>query len=166
MSNESQDSGEHDEHSVLANAFSDAEDFVTFVIADQLFGIPVLKVQDVLSAYNITRIPLAPPEIAGSLNLRGRIVTAMDVRLRLGLPPKEGRDSMSIVAEHDGELYSLMVDSVGEVLALKSGDYERNPPTLDPKFRDYSVGIYRLDAKLLVVLDVNRLLDYSREQAA
>lgn len=154
------------ERASSADAFAGTEDFVTFTIAEQLFGIPVLKVQDVLSAHNITRIPLAPPEIAGSLNLRGRIVTAMDVRLRLGLPAREGRTSMSIVAEHEGELYSLMVDSVGEVLALKSADWERNPPTLDSKFREYSLGIYRLDDKLLVVLDVNRLLDYGRVQAA
>src|SRR3546814_1816915 len=85
--------------------------------------------------------------MAGSLNLRGRIVTAMDVRLRLGLPPRERETSMSIVAEHEGELYSLMVDAVGEVLALKSAEWERNPPTLDPKFREYSLGIYRLDHK-------------------
>ncbi|WP_340118582.1 chemotaxis protein CheW [Pelagibius sp. 7325] len=149
-----------------AETVADTEDFVTFIIADQLFGIPVLKVQDVLSSHNITRIPLAPPEIAGSLNLRGRIVTAMDVRLRLGLRPREQTTTMSIVAEHDGELYSLMVDSVGEVLALKGSDWERNPPTLEPKFRDYSKGIYRLDDKLLVVLDVNKLLDYDRVQAA
>jgi purine-binding chemotaxis protein CheW len=149
-----------------ADAFADTEDFVTFTIADQLFGIPVLKVQDVLSTHNITRIPLAPPEIAGSLNLRGRIVTAMDVRLRLGLPPRQSGNAMSIVAEHEGELYSLMVDAVGEVLGLKSSDWERNPPTLEPKFREYSLGIYRLDHKLLVVLDVNRLLDYGRVQAA
>jgi len=154
------------ERSSGADAFADTEDFVTFTIADQLFGIPVLKVQDVLSTHNITRIPLAPPEIAGSLNLRGRIVTAMDVRLRLGLPPRQSEGAMSIVAEHEGELYSLMVDAVGEVLGLKSSDWERNPPTLDPKFRDYSLGIYRLDNKLLVVLDVNRLLDYGRVQAA
>lgn len=149
-----------------ADAFADTEDFVTFTIAEQLFGIPVLKVQDVLSTHNITRIPLAPPEIAGSLNLRGRIVTAMDVRLRLGLAPRQSGNAMSIVAEHEGELYSLMVDAVGEVLALKSSDWERNPPTLEPKFREYSLGIYRLDHKLLVVLDVNRLLDYGRVQAA
>ena len=77
------------ESSSTMESFADTEDFVTFTIADQLFGIPVLKVQDVLSAHNITRIPLAPPEIAGSLNLRGRIVTAMDVRLRLGLAPRD-----------------------------------------------------------------------------
>ncbi len=143
------------------------EEFVTFMIADQLFGIPVLQIQDVLSSYHITPIPLAPPEITGSLNLRGRVVTAIDVRLRLGLPARSAdAESMSIVAESEGELYSLMVDSVGEVLALPRSAFERNLPTLDAKFRAFSEGIYRLDGQLLVVLDVNRLLDYERSDAA
>ncbi len=143
------------------------EDFVTFTIAGQYFGISVLKVRDILSSYQITPMPLASPEIVGSLNLRGRVVTAIDLRLRIGLPPRPaGAESMSVVAENDGELYSLMVDSVGEVLALSTADYERNPPTLDPKFRAYSDGIYRLNDQLLVVLDVNRLLDYGRLEVA
>ncbi len=148
-------------------ASDETEEFVTFTIAGQLFGIPVLQIQDVLSSYQITPIPLAPPEITGSLNLRGRVVTAIDVRLRLGLSarPKEA-ESMSIVAENEGELYSLMVDSVGEVLALSQSAFERNLPTLDAKFRAFSDGIYRLDKQLLVVLDVNRLLDYERSDAA
>ncbi|MCH8926038.1 MAG: chemotaxis protein CheW [Proteobacteria bacterium] len=151
-----------------ANGASDeTEEFVTFTIAGQLFGIPVLQIQDVLSSYQITPIPLAPPEITGSLNLRGRVVTAMDLRLRLGLSARaKEAESMSIVAENEGELYSLMVDSVGEVLALSQSAYERNPPTLDAKFRTFSDGIYRLDKQLLVVLDVNRLLDYERSDAA
>ena len=145
----------------------ETEEFVTFTIAGQLFGIPVLQIQDVLSSYQITPIPLAPPEIKGSLNLRGRVVTAIDVRLRLGLAARpEEAESMSIVAENEGELYSLMVDSVGEVLALSQNAYERNLPTLDAKFRAFSDGIYRLDKQLLVVLDVNRLLDYERSDAA
>jgi len=145
----------------------ETQDFVTFTIAGQLFGIPVLQVQDVLSSYQITRIPLAPPEITGSLNLRGRVVTAVDVRIRLGLEPRaEGAESMSIVAETEGELYSLMVDSVGEVLPLLTGNHDRNPPTLDAKLRAYSDGIYRLDDGLLVVLDVKRLLDYGHKSAA
>lgn len=145
----------------------ETQDFVTFTIAGQLFGIPVLLVQDVLSSYQITRIPLAPPEITGSLNLRGRVVTAVDVRIRLGLEPRaDGAESMSIVAETEGELYSLMVDSVGEVLPLLTGNHDRNPPTLDAKLRAYSDGIYRLDDGLLVVLDVNRLLDYGHKSAA
>jgi purine-binding chemotaxis protein CheW len=144
-----------------------SEEFVTFTIAGQLFGIPVLQIQDVLSSYRITRIPLAPSEITGSLNLRGRVVTAIDLRLRLGLPPRPAdADSMSIVAENGGELYSLMVDSVGEVLALPHSAYERNPPTLDAMFRAFSDGIYRLDGQLLVVLDVNRLLDYEHADVA
>src|SRR5690606_30428791 len=150
-----------------ADSFADTEDFVTFTIADQLFGIPVLKVQDVLSAHNITRIPLAPPEVAGSLNLRGRIVTALDVRLRLGLAPRaEGEPAMSVVVDHRGESYSLLVDQVGEVLSLKSSDYERNPPTLDARWREFSDGIYRLNGQLLVVIHVAQLLQLGRAEAA
>jgi purine-binding chemotaxis protein CheW len=143
------------------------EDFVTMTIAEQLFGIPVLQVQDVLGHQRITRIPLAPPEVAGSLNLRGRIVTAIDVRLRLGLPARSAdKPGMSIVVDHRGELYSLMVDNVGEVLSLSSKDYESNPATLDIRWRDLSNGIYRLNNTLLVVLDVARLLNFANLEAA
>ncbi len=148
----------------------DHEDFVTMFIEGQMFGIPVLLVQDVLGPQKITHISLAPPEVAGSLNLRGRIVTAIDVRLRLRLPQKQGQgqgqgDSMSVVVDLQGELYSLRVDSVGEVLSLPAAKFERNPPTLDPLWREFSTGIYRLDGKLLVVLDVPRLLDFTKAEA-
>lgn len=147
---------------------SDQNQYVSITIGGQLFGIPVLIVHDVLGPQRITRIPLAPPEVAGSLNLRGRIVTAIDVRLRLGLPKRDVGDdtAMSVVVEHGGEFYSLMVDAVGEVLMLSTAEFERNPATLDPRWRDVSLGIYRLDAELLVILDVLRLLDFSRNEAA
>src|SRR5258707_1693354 len=91
--------------------------YVSIVIADQLFGIPVLIVHDVLGPQRITRIPLAPPEVAGSLNLRGRIVTAIDVRLCLGLEKRPAdKPGMSVVAEHAGQVYSLIVVKVGQVL--------------------------------------------------
>jgi len=139
------------------------KDYVTMYIENQLFGIPVLTVQDVLGPQKITRIPLAPREVAGSLNLRGRIVTAIDVRLRLGLPPRPANErGMSVVADQGGELYSLMVDQVGEVLSLPNAKFERNPPILDPLWRDFSLGIYRLEGKLLVVLDVGTLLEFTR----
>lgn len=142
-------------------------EFVTVTIAGQLFGIPVLQVQDVLGPQRITRIPLAPAEVAGSLNLRGRIVTAIDVRTRLGLPPRSaGDEGMSVVVDLGGELYSLIIDQVGEVLSLPNSDYERNPPTLDPRWRDYADGIYRLKDKLMVLLNVSRLLDIARISAA
>jgi purine-binding chemotaxis protein CheW len=149
-------------------AFGDNRDYVTMTIADQLFGIPVLTVQDVLGPQSITRVPLAPPEVAGSLNLRGRIVTAIDVRLRLGLPAKHGdsKRSMSVVVEHEGELYSLLVDSVGEVLSQSAKDYQRNPATLNPRLREFSDGIYRLKDSLLVVLNVAALLRFGGQKDA
>jgi purine-binding chemotaxis protein CheW len=143
-------------------ATDEHREFVSITVAGQLFGIPVLQVQDVLGPQRITRIPLAPPEVAGSLNLRGRIVTAIDLRTRLRLPPlPEGQTGMSVVVDHGGELYSVMVDAVGEVLSLKLDTAERNPATLDPVWRDVSGGIYRLDKTLLIVLDVARVLDFS-----
>lgn len=144
-----------------------SSDFVTMTIAGQLFGIPVLTVQDVLGPQRITRIPLAPREVAGALNLRGRIVTAIDVRNRLGLQARSGdSQGMSVVVDHKGELYSLIVDAVGEVMSLPTDAYERNPATLDPRWRDVSGGIYRLQGKLLVVLEVSRLLTMKRAEAA
>ena len=117
---------------------------------------------------SLPRIPLAPSEVAGALNLRGRIVTAIDVRQRLRLPPRENNEGqqMSVVVEHHGEHYSLLIDSVGEVLSVPGDRYERNPATLNPRWREVSAGIYRLDGELLVVLDVERLLDFGAAKAA
>jgi len=133
--------------------------FVTLTVADQLCGVPVLSVRDILGEQAITRIPLAPPEIAGSLNLRGRIVTAVDLRERLHLPPPAADATrMSVVAEQSGELYALLVDQVSEVMSLKASAFERNPPTLPPSWAQFSGGVYRLENRLLVVLDVGKLL--------
>lgn len=146
-----------EDHSVEADR---SRDYLTIIIAGQMFGIPVLQIQDVLGPQKVTRIPLAPPEVAGSLNLRGRIVTAIDVRRRLGLEAAEAGKSrnMSVVVEHEGELYSLVIDRVGDVLTLYEKNFESNPPTLDPVWRSVSLGVYRLERELLVILDVARLL--------
>lgn len=140
---------------------AESKDFLTAYIADQLFGIPVLQVEDVLGEQTVTKVPLAPPEVAGSLNLRGRIVTAINVRKRLGLEehPNKDKHQMSVVVEHEGELYSLIIDRVGDVLMLKNADFQANPATLDPLWRNVSAGIYRLEKNLLVVLDVATLVD-------
>lgn len=142
-------------------------DFVTMTIADQLFGIPVLSVHDVLGPQKITRVPLAPPEVAGVLNLRGRIVTAINVRRRLGLPDAPGGQSgMSVAVEYDGESYSLLIDEVGEVLSVPPEAFEGNPATLDARWREVSAGVYRLDSGLLVILDVEKLLNLGANIAA
>lgn len=151
----------------IADDHPAANGFVTMTIAGQLFGISVLQVQDVLGPQRLTRVPLAPPEVAGSLNLRGRIVTAIDVRTRLGMPPRpEGMKGMSVVVDLGGELYSLLIDQVGEVLTMDRENFEANPPTLDPRWRDVSRGIYRLKDQLMVVIDINQLLNLSRAAAA
>jgi len=138
----------------------EATEYLTVMIGDQVFGIPVLQIEDVLGPQKVTRVPLAPPEVSGSLNLRGRIVTAINVRKRLGLPDNEkSAKAMSVVVEHEGELFSLVIDQVGDVLALTSDTYENNPATLNPTWRDISAGIYRLEDKLLIIIDVPKLLD-------
>ena len=194
----------------------DLEDFVTFFVNTQMFGIPVLKVQDILRPDRIAPIPLAPPEVRGSINLRGRIVTVVDVRVRLGLekslpdktaaaaakgtrrregvsqpaadgsgtvdenahpaqeespdkasrPPAQGNRAeaagvhgMCVTVEHENELYTLLVDKVGDVISLSDDSFEDNPSTLDVVWREFALGVYRLDSALMVVLDVARLLD-------
>lgn len=152
----------HDDESA---SYRSSEGFVTLKIDNQLFGIPILQVQDVLSEQKITKIPLAPKEIAGALNLRGRIVTAIDVRTRLNLPKREvceGKRSMSVVIEYNGELYSLIVDTVGEVLNLYEEDHEKNPATLDPIWASVAHSVYRLNDQLMVVLDVKKMLNLDK----
>jgi len=147
---------------IAALALAEREDdvFLTVTVAGQTCSIPVLLVRDVLGPQAITPIPLAPAEIAGGLNLRGRIVTAIDLRRRLGLPlAEDSSKAMSVVVELTGELYSLIVDQVGEVLPLPTANICPNPPTLDALWREVSTSVYREDERLIVMLDVERLLN-------
>ena len=141
-------------------------DFVTMRVGSQMVGLPVLSVQDILAQQRLTRIPLAPPEVAGSLNLRGRIVTAIDMRKRLGLDPRpDDEPSMYVVVDYQGELYSLIIDAIGDVLSLPDDRFERTPATLDPTWLSVSTGVFRLDEELLVVLEVARILDFASTSA-
>lgn len=136
------------------------KEFLTMLVAGQLFGVPVLQVQDVLGERKVTKVPLAPKEVAGAMNLRGRIVTAISLRQKLRLPEATGgAKTMYIVVEYQNELYSLIVDSVGDVLSLPDKDFEKTPATIDPYWRDLALGIYRLKGQLLVILDVPSMLD-------
>jgi purine-binding chemotaxis protein CheW len=146
---------------------TDQKVYVTLMVGEQFFGVPVNSVQDVLGPQRINRIPLAPSEVAGSLNLRGRIVTAIDLRQRMGLLERsKDHRGMSVVVDHNGELYSLIMDSAGEVMSLPASDFESHPSTLDPLWRDVTSGIYQLDGRLLVILDIERLLDLEQAKAA
>jgi len=135
-------------------------EFVTVLIGEQMFGFPIDRVHDVFKVERLTRVPLAQPEIAGVLNLRGRIVTAIDMRRRLDLPPaKEGKNPMAIGIENQGESYGLLVDEVGEVLKISAGQIDPIPTNLDPRWRHVTAGVHQLKDNLMIVFDVDRVLD-------
>jgi len=142
-------------------------EYVTTMIGGQLFGLPISRVQDVFMPERLTRVPLASSDVAGVLNLRGRIVTAIDMRSRLGLPKNEdGKPPMAVGIECKGESYGLLIDSVGEVLKLDDNTREPNPVNLDTGLAQISAGVHRLDKQLLVILDVDRVLDTGHEAMA
>ena len=132
---------------------------VSLQVGGQLCGLPVQAVRDVLGPQTITRVPLASPEIAGNLNLRGRIVTTIDLRIRLGLPVHDrGSLAMSVVTEHGPELYALLVDRVLEVVDVAAYRLAPLPSTLASGWARFGTGVYQLPGGLLVMLDVDRLL--------
>jgi purine-binding chemotaxis protein CheW len=142
-------------------------DYVTFTTGGQIFGLPIERVQEVFRPSRITRVPLAGAQIAGVLNLRGRIVTAIDMRSRLDLQAREqGNAPMAIGIESGAESFGLLVDALGEVLKLPDAEREPNPVNLDRKLARVSAGVHRLQGQLLVVLDVDRVLDLGAEAAA
>lgn len=133
--------------------------YVTMRVDSQLFGILVSNVRDVLRQQKITAIPLSVPEIAGSLNLRGRIVTVINLRRRLRLNERsDDENNMFVVVEHRSELYSLMVDSVGEVMTVSDNSIEKSPTNLGGAWKDVTTGIFKLSGELLVIMDVEKLL--------
>jgi purine-binding chemotaxis protein CheW len=135
-------------------------EYVTVTIGDHMFGLPIFRVQDVFVPDRLTRVPLAPPEVAGILNLRGRVVTAIDMRARLDFGEREpGKLVMAIGIETKGESYGLLVDAVGEVIQLHNSACEAKPTNLDPRLSRVAAGVYRLEGQLMVVLDVDRVLD-------
>ena len=136
-------------------------EFVTFTICNQLFGLSVTEIHNVFRPTNMTAVPLSRSEIAGVLNLRGRIVTAIDARSRLGLPPHEKRDSiqrLAIGVEHAGESFGMVIDAIGDVVRLEDADLEQNPVNLDATWSSVSRGVYRLGDRLLVIMDIDRML--------
>jgi purine-binding chemotaxis protein CheW len=143
-------------------------EYVTAMVGGQRFGLPILRVQDVFVPERLTRVPLAPADVAGLINLRGRIVTLIDLRRRLGLDAAPAGDEplMAIGIECRGESYGLLVDSVGEVLKLDDSRREANPVNLDPRLAELSVGIHRLEEQLLVLIDVDRVLGLTEKSKA
>ncbi|MFN7684718.1 MAG: chemotaxis protein CheW [Oligoflexia bacterium] len=135
-------------------------EYITFQVEDQLLGIPVHEVREVLPEQPVARVPLASAALAGLLNLRGQIVTAIDVRKRLGIDPQPpGVERMNIVIGDDGELFSLLVDSVGDVRTVNQAAFAPAPSTLPENWKKICSGVYRLTRGLLVAVDVASLVN-------
>lgn len=136
---------------------SEESQYCTFMLDDLLFGVEVQQVQEVIRFQNLTRVPLASNVVNGLINLRGQIVTALDLRRRLSLPDRpEGELPMNVVIRTEGDLVSLLVDEIGDVVEVDEALFEVPPDTLSGVARDLITGAYKLESRLLLVLDTSK----------
>jgi len=132
----------------------------TFHVGKYLFGVDVSLVQEVVRLQSITPVPLASPEIAGLINLRGEVLTAIDLRVRMGMAKAvSDRDPVNVVIRVDNEPVSLLVDEIGGVLEVAQVPFEQTPSTVDERVRDLLLGAYTLPDRLLLALNARRVLD-------
>ena len=142
---------------------AEPKQFCSFYVDDILIGIEVLAVQEVLRYQDVTEIPLAPPAIQGLINLRGQIITAINLRSRMNLPPcKDDKKSMNVVTRINNEVVSFLVDAVGDVLTVEDDDFEPVPNTVDAATRALVTGVYKLEGqRFLMALDVTKAANLS-----
>ncbi len=141
--------------------------YATFFVNGLYFGVEVLTVQEVIRYQQMTRVPLAPPVISGLINLRGQIVTAIDVRTRLGMEPRPTHQlPMNVVVRTDDGATSLLVDEIGDVVEVQSSQFEATPDTVRGAVRNLVDGIYKLDQRLLLVLNVAQTVSTSHPDPA
>ena len=142
-----------------------ARQYCTFYVAGHYFGLDVLKVQEVICYQPMTRVPLAPPVVRGLINLRGQIVTAIDLRCRLELPERPADQlPVNVVVQTDDGAVSLLVDEIGDVLEVSEQAFERPPETLKGTARDLIQGAYKLQDRLLLILDPERMMNLTRNE--
>lgn len=136
---------------------TDSKQFATFFLNGLFFGVEVLRVQEVIRYQTMTRVPIAPAMIEGLINLRGQIVTAIDLRRRLDLPARPaGQLPMNVVVRSEDGAVSLLVDEIGDVLEVQDDAYERPPETLTGVARELVRGVFKLPERLLLVLDTEK----------
>ncbi|HUO28825.1 MAG TPA: chemotaxis protein CheW [Bryobacteraceae bacterium] len=144
-----------------ADAARSSREFATFFVDGLFFGIDVLQVQEVLRYQEMTQVPLAPDVVEGLINLRGQIVTALDMRRRMNLKPRaDGETPMNtVVRTKDGAAVSLLVDEIGDVVEVDSETFESAPDNVDAAARDLLQGVYKLKDRLLLILDTEKTID-------
>ena len=137
-----------------------ATQYCSFHVGDLFFGIDVRVVQELIRYQEMTRVPLAPPEVCGLINLRGQIVTAIDLRRRLGLADRTGDVlPMNVVVRTDGGVVSLLADEIGDVVTVDAAQFEPRPDTVVGRPRDLISGVFKMQDRLLLVLDTEKAVD-------
>lgn len=155
------------ESNVSHSLFVRGQQFCTFYLDKYFFGVPVEKVQEVMRFQKMTRVPLAPRVVAGLINLRGQIVTAMDLRRCLDMPDRsEDKKPMNVVLRSSKGAVSLLVDEIADVVEALDDTFERPPDTLKGAARDMIPGVFKLKDRLMLVLDIDKVLDLRMEAAA
>lgn len=143
------------------------QQFCTFHLGDLFLAVEVSRVQEVLRYQDMTNVPLTSPIIEGLINLRGQIVTAIDLRRRLGLPDRPaGQRPMNVVVRTEDGIVSLLVDEIGDVLEVQEDRFESSPTTLRGVARQLTRGVYKLDGKLLLLLDVEQTMQFDANLCA
>jgi len=139
---------------------TNTKQFCTFFVNGLFFGVEVLKVQEVIRYQGMTRVPLASATIQGLINLRGQIVTAIDLRRRLELPPRDDEQlPMNVVVRSEDGAVSLLVDEIGDVVEIQDDIYEHPPETLKGVGRELVQGVYKLKERLLLILDTEKTVN-------
>ena len=140
----------------------EAKQYCSFFVDDLFFGVDVREVQEVIRYQNMTRVPLAGLEIGGLINLRGQIVTAIDLRRRLQLADRPAdKLPMNVVIRTDDGAVSLLVDEIGDVLTVESETFEKTPDTLSGFAREMIEGVYKLKDHLMLVLSTNKTVNFA-----
>lgn len=135
-----------------------SQQFATFVVADRLYGIDVMKVQEILKEQPLTPVPLAPGFVQGLINLRGQIATAIGLRNFFKLPQGDGGKKMNVVCLADGTLISLVVDDIGDVMEVSEQQFEDAPDTIPESIKNFMTGVYKTSGNLLSVLDISKII--------
>jgi purine-binding chemotaxis protein CheW len=143
---------------------ADEQQYCTFFVAGNYFGVEVLKVQEIIRYQEMTRVPQAPPEVRGLINLRGQIVTAIDLRRRLELDDRPADQlPVNVIVQTDDGPVSLLVDEIGDVLEVPEKLFERPPETLQGTARELIRGAYKLNDRLMLLLDIDKALQVGSE---
>ena len=136
----------------------ESKQFSTFYVNNRLYGIDVMKVQEIVKSMPITKIPLAPQHVYGLINLRGQIATAIGLRELFGLEENKTDEQFNVVCQLDGVLISFLVDKIGDVLEVEDKDFENVPDNVSDAMRHFMKGVYKTSGQILSILEVDQVM--------